>query len=147
MHAQCGFQVAVVGGHSSGTYFNDVPDNCQGLIKSVKIRSGSRIDAIQLTYKLSNGQDHTGGYHGGTGGRQYTFNVNVDGGERIVGVIGRHDSNYINKLAFYTNKGRFHGFYGSTIGDFFYTDGCLVRGLLGSSSTLLNSIGFQCTSP
>ena len=137
-------QAAVVGG-TGGTAFTEQPDNCNAIVKTIRIRYRTSIDAIQMTYKLSNGQEYVGPFHGGTGGTLYTFNVNVDEGERIVGVFGEY-GNLINQLIFHTSKGDIFGPFGGTgcIGGDFHVDTCEVRGILGRSGSKLDAIGFYC---
>ena len=141
----CQFSAGTFGGGGGGA-FNELPGNCGGTIRSVRLRSGSRIDSIQITYRLSNGQDYTGAHHGGTGGGLRTFNVDVDGGERIVGVFGKSGSE-VDRLGFVSNRGRIFGPYGGNGGGNFNVNSCNVRGIYGRSGSRLDSIGFFCSHP
>ena len=116
------------------------------MIKKIVLRSGGRIDAIQVTYKLSNGREFVGSRRGGTGGRKRTINIDVDRGERIIGVFGRSGES-VDMLGFVTNKGRTFGPYGKCGGLPFTVNGCHLRGLFGRSGGEIDSIGFHCSRP
>ena len=136
---------AIIGG-SGGKFFVEDPSNCGAIVKKIKIRFESRVYGIQITYQLPNGQEYTGRFHGGTtGGIQLTANIDVNRGERIIGVYGRYDSQGINLLGFYTSKGYHYGPYGGCTGDFLNIYACNVRGIHGFASSKLDAIGFLCT--
>ena len=84
----CHFSAGSYGG-GGGESFNELPNNCGAVVSKIVIRSGSRIDAIQVAYRLSNGQDSTESHHGGGGGSEHTIAIDVDRGERLIGVFGR----------------------------------------------------------
>lgn len=105
--------------------------------------AGSVIDSIQLTYKLSNGHYTTGKCFGGRGGKQHVINIDVNRGEKIIGVFGRN-GRLVDQLGFVTNKGRIFGPYGSCGGGKFTVNSCEVRGIFGRSGSLIDSIGFFC---
>lgn len=142
-------QSAIVGG-SGGTYFDELLDNCNAIVKRVKIRYGTSLEAIQMTYQLSTGREHVGQFYGGTGGTplNFTLNVNVDRGERIVGVFGEYGQ-FINQLVFHTSMGGVFGLFGGSgcIEGNFHVDTCKVRGIFGRSGSKLDAIGFYCTEP
>ena len=133
-------------GGQGGTAFIELPDNSGGVVRRILVRSGSRIDAIQVTYRLSNGQDFIGPHHGGSGGSEHTVDIDVDGGERIIGVFGRSGSR-VNMLGFVTNRGRIIGPYGECGGEPFIVNSCLFRGIFGRKGSEVNSIGFVCSNP
>ena len=112
----------------------------------IVIRSGRRIDAIQVMYKLSNGREYEGSRRGGTGGKEHMINIDVDRGERIIGVFGRSGES-VDMLGFVTNKGRTFGPYGRLGGGPFTVNGCHLRGLFGRSGASIDSIGFHCSLP
>lgn len=95
-------------------------------------------------YKLSNGNDYTAGKHGGNGGGSSTINIDVDGGERLVGVFGRSGSS-VDQIGFVTNKGKIFGPYGGCGGGPFTVNSCLLRGIFGRSGSRIDSIGFHCS--
>ena len=130
------------GGGGGGAFHNFV-DSCNAVVSKIQIRSGSLIDAIQVTYKLSTGQEYTAPRHGGGGGGLNVITINVDSGERIIGISGRTGS-LVDQLTFFTNHGRIFGPYGGNGGGQFTVNGCLLRGVLGRSGSLLDSIGFYC---
>ena len=142
---------AAVSGTVYGPHFTEKPDDCGAIVKRIKFRfdnvQDGHIVAIQLTYQLSNGQEQVGTRYGGSGGREYTMNIDVGNGERITGII-RRSGHLIQQLGFYTNKGRFYGFYGgcTCLGEYFNVWSCNLRGITGSSlGHILTSIGFYCT--
>ena len=145
-HTDC-TQGAIFGG-SGGSAFHEQPDNCGGIVKRIKIRyvPQSVIVSIQMVYQFANGDEYIGGIYGGTGGTLATFNVDVAGGERIVGVVGRYGQ-FIYRLTFFTSKGRVFGPHGLCAGEAFHLGDCNVRGILGRYGSLLDSIGFYCTPP
>ena len=102
------------------------------------------MDGIQLIYRLANGQNYAGHHRGGHGGGFHEFSVNVDAGERVIGILGRSGSR-VDQLAFITNHGKIFGPHGDCGGGRFYVQGCQVRGIYGRSGSLLDSIGFFCS--
>ena len=141
----CHFSKGAFGGGGGGS-FNELPDNCGAIVRRIVVRSGSRVDAIQITYKKSNGQDYTGSRRGGSGGGEDTIEIDVDGGERLIGVFGRSGSR-VDMLGFVTNKGRIFGPYGGCGGGDFTVSSCLVRGIFGRAGSEIDSIGFHCSNP
>ena len=101
------------------------------------------MDAIQLTYRLADGTDYTSPYHGGYGGSYHEFSVDIDNGEKVIGVLGR-SGNKVDQLAFITNHGRTFGPHGDCGGDIFAVEGCEVRGIFGRTGNVVDSIGFLC---
>ena len=141
----CHFSEGAFGGGGGGS-FNELPNNCGAVVRRIVLRSGSLIDAIQVTYRLSNGQDSTGSNYGGTGGGKHTIDIDVDNGERLIGVFGKSGSR-VDQLGFVTNKGRIFGPYGGCGGGSFTVNSCLVRGIFGRSGSGIDSIGFHCSNP
>ena len=139
----CQFSAGAYGGGSGGA-FNEHPADCAGTVSRIVIRAGNVIDSIEITYKLPNGQFFHGGHFGGGGGGIHTIDINVDGGERIVGVWGKSGS-LVDQLGFVTNKGRIFGPYGGCSGGAFTVNSCEIRGIFGRSGGLLDSIGFLCS--
>ncbi len=89
------------------------------MIRQIKFHTGSLVDGIQITYRLSNGHDYAAPHHSGYGGGQHNrhlIDVNVDGGERIIGIFGRVAS-LVDQIGFVTNHGRIFGPYGGCGGD------------------------------
>ena len=113
--------------------------NTEGFsVKSIRIRSGSLIDSIQLVY--SNGQ--TSGYYGGGGGTPVQFDLNcVD--EYVVAIFGRSGA-MVDSLTFVTNLGRIFGPYGGGGGNPFQVSQCNLRGIYGRSGSMIDAIGFHC---
>ena len=140
----------VGGGILSGQYFNEILDNCNAAVKSIKIRHeiGNRINGIQLIYQFSNGHGRTvyGDMHGASGGILSTVNFDINNSERVVAVLGYYDTSGIKGLVFFTSMARALGPYGGCAGETFRVWGCQIRGVFGvyNSETLV-SIAFYCT--
>ena len=131
-------------GGSGGGAFNDMPmDNCGAEVKRINIRSGRVVDSIQFTYRPTTGQDIVTPKHGGNGGSMSQIDLDVDGGEKIIGVFGR-SGNVVDQLGFVTNEGRVYGPYGENGGSSFKIANCHIRGDMGKSGNKLDSIGFYC---
>ena len=96
-------------GGGGGGAFNDFADNCKAIVTRIEIRSGVYVDAIKVTYQLSNGLRYTGGHHGGGGGGLH--HIDLNNGGRINGIFGRYGS-LIDQIGFVTNHGRIFGPYG-----------------------------------
>ena len=141
----CTSSAGTFGGGGGGA-FNELLDDCRATISRVTIRHGRVVDAIQISYRLSSGQDYVAGWHGGRGGRQTVFRVNVDGGERVVGVFGKSGGK-VDQIGFVTNHGRIFGPYGGSGGSNFRVNSCDVRGIFGRSGRVIDSIGFFCAQP
>ena len=141
----CTFSAGTYGGGGGGA-FNEVPNSCGATVSQIRLRSGSVIDGIQLSYKFSNGHYYTAGHHGGRGGGERVFNVNVNGGEKIIGIFGKSGSK-VDQLGFITNHGRIFGPHGGCGGGRFHVHTCHLRGIYGRSGSLLDSIGFFCSRP
>ena len=133
-------------GGGGGKAFNELPNDCGATIRRIVIRSGKHVDAIQITYRLSSGQDYTGNRYGGTGGSPNTINIDIDAEETVTGVFGR-SGREVDQLGFVTNKGRIFGPYGGSGGRPFTVNRCLVRGIFGRSGSRIDSIGFFCSNP
>ncbi len=137
-------------GGGGGGAFNDFTSNtgsdCGTRVSKITIRSGRRVDAIQLTYRLSNGNTVTGPKHGGNGGGQTVYNIDIAGGEEIVYVGGRSGSR-VDRLEFVTNKGRILGPHGGGGGGAFAQSQCKLRGIYGRSGNEVDRIGFYCSPP
>ncbi len=136
------FSAGPYGGGGGGA-FVELFESCNAEVKRIYIRSGRVIDAIRVTYQTPNGQQIRGGYHGGNGGGVHTINIDVDGGERIIGVFGRW-GRLVDRLGFVTNKGNIFGPYGECGGGPFTVSRCKLRGILGRSGGRVDSIGFFC---
>ncbi len=107
------------------------------------LRTGSLVDSIQVTYRLSNGKDYTAGYYGGKGGGKNVINVNIEKGEKIIGAFGK-TGRLVDNIGFFTNKGKVFGPYGGKGGGDFTVHLCSIRGIFGRVGSLVDSIGFYC---
>jgi len=130
-------------GGGGGGAFVELP--CNAVVRRIVIRHGAKIDAIQITYRYSNRQDSTWIYHGGTKGSRTVINIDVSGGEKIIGIFGRTGAK-VDMLGFITNRGRVFGPYGGCGGGPITVNSCHLRGIHGRSGALLDSIGFFCSS-
>ncbi|KAL5496908.1 hypothetical protein EMCRGX_G013281 [Ephydatia muelleri] len=138
------FRTQLHGGHG-GSAFDHFSSGIQGAkIKAILIRSGKMIDSIQVVYKVPEaGKDETKitDVHGGKGGTEHIFEIDVDHGEFITDVFGR-SGRLVDKLWFLTNKGRVLGPVGGDGGVMFH-ESCRLRGFFGRSGKMLDSIGFH----
>jgi hypothetical protein len=128
-------------GGTGGRRFQDSPLPDGAKICKVRIRHGSSLNAIGLSYKL-NGQITDLPMHGGNGGTLSEFTIEDD--EYITSLSGRYDR-VVNSLVIQTNK-RTSSQYGGNGGS---TDYKLhiqypkqeLVGFLGRSGLLLDAIG------
>jgi hypothetical protein len=136
-------------GGTGGSAFDDITsaDAIVVGIKSITVRSGSKVDAIQATYTLSDGSTFNGSTHGGSGGTAHVINLADD--ETIISVQGRSGSR-IDQLMFTTRNTsgviKVYGPYGGTGGSPFVVNG-VVGGFFGRSGSGLDALGFYLTSP
>ncbi|KAH7322356.1 Jacalin-like lectin domain-containing protein [Rhizoctonia solani] len=110
-------------GGVAGKPFSDWPSVRQSdstYIKNIRVKCGTYIDGIQITYEdSSRGGGSTfqrADYHGGSGGRECFFHL--ESNEYIVAVLGRYNK-YIVQLCFVTNKGRTSDIFGGGDGEDF----------------------------
>ncbi|CEL54060.1 hypothetical protein RSOLAG1IB_06769 [Rhizoctonia solani AG-1 IB] len=111
-------------GGMGGTPFSDwhcVKQSNTARIKSIRVKCGTYIDGIEVTYEDSGpgGRGLTsrkGSYHGGSGGKEHVFLLGSD--ENIAAVLGRCNK-YIVQLCFVTNKGRTSDIFGGGEGEDF----------------------------
>ncbi len=133
-------------GGSGGDSFSELLDDCHSHVKKIVIRSGSRVDSIQVTYKFSNDKLETGKYYGGIGGKESIVNIDVDNDEKIVSIFGR-SGRMIDNIGFVTNFGTIFGPYGGNGGKAFTVNHCLLRGFFGREGSKIDSLGFYCSTP
>ena len=129
-------------GGNGGIHFDERPDNCQSEVRRIVIYHQSLVDSIQITYKMSNGQDFIGQKYGGDRGRRDQIDLNE--GEKIISVSGRTEDK-VDQLSFTTSFGRTFGPFGGGGGRPFKIEGCNLRGIKGAAKTLVDSIGFYCS--
>lgn len=122
-------------GGNGGAAFDDlVVQSLLGKIKSIKVRSGSAVDNIEITYD--------GGVksaHGGGGGIEQTFNLGED--EWVTEIKGRSGS-VLDQIQFVTNK-RSSPTYGGGGGVPFSLkmDKRIVKGFFGRAGSTIDQIG------
>ena len=130
-------------GGRGGRAFNDYLDEPGLKISRVSIRSGSRVDAIQITYKRADGRTIVRPRRGGSGGRERSIYLADD--EYIVSVSGvaptsGRKANRIHRLDIKTSRGRSFSF-GKGRGESFRFDNGNVVGFFGRSGRELDAIG------
>jgi hypothetical protein len=126
----------VLVGGAGGIPFDD--RGATGTIRSIRLRAGNGIDAIQVNY---------GGTWGPirgnpSGGQPYSFDLAAD--EHIVTVRGR-SGQFIDQLIFFTNKGRVFGPYGGAGGTPFSESaptGQKLGAIYGRSGSAIDSLFF-----
>lgn len=137
-----------------GTGFHDALGTGERICQ-IAVRSGSRIDAIQVQVCDPNGNRYYKPKHGGTGGTLSYFNLDAD--EYITNIYGYIGSSNgrttVQALSFDTNKRVNTGYYqfgrSPTINGTSYPanfwivvpPGYSVQGFLGSSGSELDSLG------
>ena len=83
----CSYTVGSYGGRT-GVSFADITTNpCGVSIRTIYIRSGAIVDAIQIEYQYPDGRRYTGPRRGGDGGGGDRI-IPVNPGEEIIGVFG-----------------------------------------------------------
>jgi hypothetical protein len=131
-------------GGTGGSAFDDITSANAIVvgIQSITIRAGSEVDAIQVTYKLSDGSTYPSPSHGGTGGTPN--NINLADDETIISVQGQSGS-MIDQLTITTrnNSGvvKVYGPYGGSGGSAFVFIG-VVGGFFGRWGSGLVALGF-----
>jgi len=145
----CAADLTVIGGGPSGGKGGSVfVDSVIGgqKIAEVRIRSGTRIDSIQVVYRdarIPGSGLSARPKHGGNGGSLAVFELSPD--EHIVSIGGKY-GDCIDSLWIRTSKGRFQrwGGNGGSV-DFHYAapDGWMISSFWGRSGTYLDSIGVQ----
>jgi len=88
-------------GGQGGNAFTDFQPPPGARVAEVRIRSGDRVDSVQMVYTLQDGRSVVGPRHGGTGGGLST--VRLDRDEYVIGLSGRCGDN-IDSLRIHTNK-------------------------------------------
>ncbi|KAG8777534.1 Zymogen granule protein 16 B [Ceratobasidium sp. 428] len=141
-------------GGTGGEPFNDwafLKNSPSGHVSSVRVRSGSYVHSIQVTYRGENNRKQfvsPSWPHGGTGGLEDIFTL--EPGEYITNVSGRYDHEKILQLYFTTNRGRVSEKYGRSSGKSFRCQAPLANNgtsmrlcfVMGKSSKCLNGIMF-----
>jgi hypothetical protein len=124
------------GGSGGSSFADNLTQTCQ--IRTVIIRHGLYVDAIQVVWTTPTGQLITGPRRGGGGGTQSSFNL--EDGEYIAAVVGRSGA-YIDQLEFRTNRGRRFGPYGGGGGSPFAYFNLNVGGFFGRRGAYLDQLG------
>jgi Jacalin-like lectin domain len=107
----------------------------------VRVRHGSRIDAVGLSYEL-NGKVVDMPMHGGSGGSLTEFNI--ASGDYIVGISGTYAAK-VDSLIIQTNNNQYSVRYGGTGGSASYcytlSPNLEMVGFLGRSGSEIDAIG------
>lgn len=126
-------------GGNGGVTFTDAPPPDSRLSRII-LRSGARLDAIQMEWTRADGSVVQGVKHGGGGGTEHI--IVLANNESIVRVEGRSGT-AVDCLSFHTNMGKVYGPFGGSGGSSFNED--LPHGLrccYGRSGALVDQIGF-----
>lgn len=124
------------GGTGGDPFADDLTEVCR--LVTVRIRSGSRIDAITAVWRMADGSTRPGRQHGGSGGTEQQFSLDAD--EYINRIEGRSGAE-VDQLTFFTSKGRRYGPYGGNGGLPFEITGGPVNGFFGRSGSRVDAIG------
>ena len=128
------------GGPGGGEFCDCLAETCR--LAEVRVRSGSRVDAIQAVWEFSNGTTVAGTRHGGGGGTEHSFRV--EKGNPIERIELRSGAT-IDSLTFYTRDGKKHGPYGGHGGHPHEIAAGPVNGFFGRSGSLLDAFGVLYT--
>ncbi len=131
-------------GGRGGNHFDDGVENVNIVgIRTVNIRSGNQVDAIQVDYMLSDGSVFKGPYHGGHGGSVSA--ISLANGEWICKVEGKTNGSLVDQLTLSIKNAagttRKVGPFGKTGKTAFMKEGHIVA-FHGGAGDLLNRIGF-----
>ena len=115
-------------------------------IRSLTIRHGTNIDALQTIYLLADGSTYETPHHGGGGGNPTTICFADD--EQIAQISGKAGpSQFIDMLLLETRNSagekKTYGPFGTGLpGPPDFTINGIIYGFFGRSSTMLNAVGF-----
>ncbi|MCB6184306.1 hypothetical protein LIN78_12195 [Leeia sp. TBRC 13508] len=132
-------------GGGGGSPFADDVTNMTS-IKRIKIRHSSFVLSIQTDWLDASGNEVKGSLHGGgwTDGKEDMFELEAD--EYITKVAGRYGA-YIDRISFFTNKGRVFGPYGGSGGtDEFVLQpkyGKKILGFQGRAASAIDALGIR----
>jgi len=133
-------QTALAGG-SGGVEFADRTMPGGSRIAEIRIRSGERIDSLQVVYLFSDGRLQEGPRHGGTGGNAFVIRFDPD--EYLTGISGRAGE-MVDSIRIITNK-RTSLTFGGRGGDRDFNIGIprggQAIGFAGRSGNMLDAIG------
>ncbi len=128
-------------GGGGGSAFADGEAPPGGRIAEVRVRSGDRIDSVQVVYRLPDGRSFDGARHGGTGGNERIFQLRP--GEYITGLSGRCGDG-VDSLRIHTNL-RTSELFGGRGGDRDFRlevpRGAEVLGFTGRAGEYLDAVG------
>ncbi|KAK7444519.1 hypothetical protein VKT23_015197 [Stygiomarasmius scandens] len=124
-------------GKFTGTPFTDNNSRSdERVIRQINIRSGSLIDAISLDFT----DGTTTGWHGGSGGSQFSFSLSE--GEDITHILVTTDSSSVSALQFTTSKGRQSDWFGWRTGQTisWQSDGRALGGFMGATGQYVHGL-------
>lgn len=131
--------------YGSGTGGNPFDDSGFGNhpITRILIRSGTKVDAIQVTYGNQTAPMH------GSSSEGRPFDISLAPGEQIIAVFGRSGA-AIDQIGFVTQLSdktlRRHGPFGGTRGNPFYIIGKALS-FFGRSGSALDAVGVYVEPP
>lgn len=135
-------RISAVGG-DGGSAFDDLASSgyLVGKIKSITVRSGSRVDKIETTYAGMQGGSVTYSHGGSGGSANPPFILNDD--EYITKITGRSGSR-LDQVKFTLNSGRESIAYGGDGGSPFTikVDGSVLKAFYGRSGSEVDELGF-----
>jgi hypothetical protein len=131
-------------GGTGGAYFEERPLPAGARINKIRVRHGTRIDAIGISYELG-GTTTDLPMHGGGGGTPSEFKLDAD--EDVTAIYGRYGAR-LDSLVIQTNK-RTSIPYGGEGGEVYYqyhvTQGLKFAGFAGRSGTEVDAMGWILT--
>lgn len=134
------FQSGPSGGHGGKPFIDDnIPQGSR--LAEIRIRAGSRLDAIQIVLEASAGDRFAMPAHGGNGGTLEIFTLDSD--EFITGISGRYGSK-VDCIRIQTNK-QSSPTWGGAGGDADFTylapSGSAIGGFVGRAGDEIDAIG------
>ena len=127
------------GGRGVQPFDTDITDD---RVVAVTVWSGDEIDALQITYRRSNGTQYLGPKIGGPGGTAYTFEIHDD--EDLIGFRGRAGAR-VDALVLVTTKrdsGRFGGYGGTVFSNDLIPEGTRFVGFHGRAGRKIDALGW-----
>jgi Jacalin-like lectin domain len=125
-------------GGPGGNPFSDNLTTITQLI-AVTVRSGDFLDAIQATWRTTDGNQVTGPWHGGEGTNARTF-VLEDG--EFINKVRLNSGSKVDKMILFTNKGHRFDCGGTSGGGALHEIDGNVYGFFGRSGKGIDSVGF-----
>jgi Jacalin-like lectin domain len=131
-------QVGPYGGTGGAAFSDDLTTVAQ--LIAVTVKSGGRVDAIQATWRTTDGKQVTGPWHGGEGGNNPRTFVLQEG--EFITKVTINSGAKVDRVQFWTNKGAYFDGGGSGGGGDPHDVSGSVYGFFGRSGAAVDALGF-----